>query len=167
MFVVKAYNMESVKTLIDTAIERCGSASALARRMGVDRAEITKLQKGTRPMSPELAAEIADIAGEDARQAAIDAIILRAKGTRKEQVMRDILGKALAAGVMGLLAFSYNGDSTSVTEEQKTALKTNVDIKNQQTITMIVSSRVRRFANRIYRLYGFVCGCIPAMRSNA
>lgn len=104
------------ETLIDKAVEKCGSSAELARRMGIDRAEITKLRKGTRPLSPELAAEIADIAGQDAREAAIAAVIERSKGTRKEGAMREILGKALAAGVVGMSLISYSGDSTSTTE---------------------------------------------------
>lgn len=103
------------ETLIDKAVERCGSAAELARRMGIDRAEITKLRKGTRPLSPELAAEIADIAGQDAREAAIAAVIERSKGTRKEGAMREILGKALVAGVAGMSLISYSADSISRT----------------------------------------------------
>lgn len=59
--------MTVAQTLIDKAIEMCGTAAEVARRLEIDRAEITRLRKGTRPLSPELAAEIAEIAGEDAR----------------------------------------------------------------------------------------------------
>ncbi|PIG08991.1 YdaS family helix-turn-helix protein [Comamonas sp. 26] len=104
--------MLSVQLLIDKAIEICGSASELARRMGVDRAEITRLRKGTRPASPEIAAEIADIAGMDARQAAIDAIIERNAANRKGALLADILGKGQAVGAAAMLDISYKGDST-------------------------------------------------------
>lgn len=104
--------MLSVQLLIDKAIEICGSASELARRMGVDRAEITRLRKGTRPASPEIAAEIADIAGMDARQAAIDAIIERNAANRKGALLADILGKGQAVGAAAMLDISYRGDST-------------------------------------------------------
>lgn len=104
------------ETLIDKAIENCGSAAELARRMGIDRAEITKLRQGKRPMSPELAAEIADIAGDDARQAVIDAIIERNRDSRKGHLLKEILGKALAAGVAAMSLSFYSGDSISAME---------------------------------------------------
>jgi len=104
--------MLSVQILIDKAINACGSAAELARRMEIDRAEITRLRKGTRPASPELAAEIADIAGMDARQAAIDAIIERNAANRKGALLADILGKGQAVGAAAMLGISYNGDST-------------------------------------------------------
>lgn len=103
--------MQALISLIDKASEMCGSDSALAKRMGIYQPDISALRNGRRPMSPEIAAELADIAGEDARQAAIDAIIERSKGTRREGAMREILGKALAAGVAGVLVFSYSADS--------------------------------------------------------
>lgn len=109
--------MKYAKSLIDKAIDSCGSAAELARKMGIDRAEITKLSQGKRPLSPELAAEFADIAGDDAREAAIHAIIERNAEGRKGHLLREILGKGLAAGVAGLLLFSYSGESIYATEK--------------------------------------------------
>lgn len=87
--------MQELKTLIDKASKVCGSDKALAHRMGIYQADVSHLRNGKRPFSPEIAAELADIAGEDAKQAALDAIIVRAVGTRKEGVMQEILGKNL------------------------------------------------------------------------
>lgn len=109
--------MKSGKALIDKASEVCGGDASLARRMGISHALLTLMKKGERGITPATAAELADIAGEDARQAAIDAIIESAKGTRKENTLREILGKAVAAGVAGMLVFSYSGDSISATEK--------------------------------------------------
>ena len=103
--------MQNIKTLIDKATKVCGSTNALAERMGVKPNVISMLRSG-RTITPETAAELADIAGEDAREAAIQAMIERAKGTRREGVLREILGKALAAGVAGLLVFSYSPGQT-------------------------------------------------------
>ena len=108
--------MQYAESLIDKAIESCGSAAELARKMGIDRAEVTKLKQGKRPLSPELAAELADIAGDDAREAAIHAIIERNAEGRKGHLLREILGKALAAGVAGMWVFFYSGDSISATK---------------------------------------------------
>ena len=103
--------MQELLTLIDKARDVCGSDSALAKRMGMYQPDVSALRSGKRQMSPEVAAELADIAGEDAVQAVIDAIIVRSKGTRKEGVMRAVLGKGLAAGVVAALLLSYSGDS--------------------------------------------------------
>ena len=99
-------------SLIDKASKVCGSDSELARRMGVHRVAIAQMKSGQRVISPETAAELADIAGEDGREAAIQTMIENAKGTRREGVLREILGKALAAGVAGLLVFSYSPGQT-------------------------------------------------------
>lgn len=84
--------------------------------MGVYPTDITKLKKGERPISPEIAAELADIAGEDARQAAIDAIIERNQDNRKGYLLKEILGKGLAAGVAAMSLSFYSGDSISAME---------------------------------------------------
>lgn len=108
--------MQDKKTLIDKASEVCGGDSALARRMGISRALVSLMRSGGRKITPETAAELADIAGDDAREAAIAAILEGAKGTRRESVLRDILGKALAACVAAVLVFSYSDASNSATE---------------------------------------------------
>jgi DNA-binding transcriptional regulator YdaS (Cro superfamily) len=109
--------MKLGQTLIDAAVAVCGSQAELARRMGVYPADVNNLKTGKRPLSPELAAELADIAGEDARQAVIDAVIERNAGTRKGGALREILGKGLAAGVAAMWLFSYSDDSNCATEK--------------------------------------------------
>jgi len=124
--------MQYVKPLIDSASEMCGGNSALAEKMGIPRQNVYLMRTGKRPISPATAAELADIAGDDAREAAIEAIIESAKGTRRESVLREILGKALAAGVAGMLVFFYSGDSIFATEK----------IANKLDSLYIVSSRL-------------------------
>nr|WP_295938718.1 hypothetical protein [uncultured Acidovorax sp.] len=119
--------MQSVRDLIDKASKVCGSDTALAERMGIERPNLSLMRSGKRAISPATAAELADIAGEDAREAAIAAVIESAKGTRREGVLREILGKAIAAGVAGLLVFSYSGDSISAT---KTLAKNDASVND-------------------------------------
>lgn len=107
--------MKDMQTLIDKAAKVCGSDAALAKRMGIHAPTLSQMRK-SRTITPETAAELADIAGEDAREAAIAAMLERSKGTRREGVLREILGKALAAGVAGMLVFSYNDDSISISQ---------------------------------------------------
>lgn len=125
--------MQDKKTLIDKASEICWGDAALARRMGISRALVSLMRSGDRKITPETAVELADIAGDDAREAAISALLENAKGTRRESVLREILGKALAAGVAGMLVFSYNDDSIFATEKIATKLDS----------LYIASSRIR------------------------
>ena len=146
--------MESVKPLIDRASEMCGGDSALAEKMGIPRQNVYLMRTGKRPISPATAAELADIAGDDAREAAIEAIIESAKGTRRESVLREILGKALAAGVAGMLVFSYSGDSIFAMEK----------IANKLDSLYIVSSRlINWFRGVLMRCMGDFTGVNRAL----
>lgn len=127
--------MQHVVALIDKASQVCSSDAELARRLGVSRAAVSMMRSGKLKISPEMAAFMADIAGENARDAYIAAGIENARGTKYEGALREVLGKALAAGVAGMLVFSYSGDSQAATE---TIAKT-VDR------LYIVSSRLRRW----------------------
>lgn len=99
--------MKLAETLIDNAVKKCGSQAELARRVGVYAPDISKLRAGTRTLTPELAALIADEAHMDARQAYIDAGIERDLANPNGGRLADVLGKALAAGVAAVLVFSY------------------------------------------------------------
>ena len=109
--------MQQAQTLIDKASDVCGGDAALARRMGISRSLVSLMRSGDRKITPETAAELADIAGDDAREAAIHAIIESNAEGRKGHLLREILGKALAAGVAGMLVFFYSGDSISATKK--------------------------------------------------
>ncbi|WP_313313166.1 hypothetical protein [Pulveribacter sp.] len=108
--------MKYALSLIDKASKICGGDAALSRRLKISRAAVSLMRSGERAVTPEIAAELADIAGEDARQAVIDAVIERNQGTEKGPVLRQILGKALAAGVAAMSVFFYSGDSISATK---------------------------------------------------
>ena len=108
--------MQAQKTLIDKASKMCGSDAELCRRAEISPALLSLMRANKRSMSPATAAVLADIAGEDAREIALDAVIESAKGTRLEKTVREILGKALAAGVAAMWLFSYSGDSAAATK---------------------------------------------------
>jgi DNA-binding transcriptional regulator YdaS (Cro superfamily) len=87
-------------SLIVKASKICGSDSELARRIGINRVAIAQMKSGQRTISPKTAAELADMAGDDAREAAIETMINNARGTRREGVLKEILGKPLSSGVV-------------------------------------------------------------------
>ena len=125
--------MQAQKTLIDKAAKICGSDAELCRRAQISPALLSLMRSGKRAMTPVTAAVLADIAGENAREVALDAVIESAKGTRLESAIREILGKALAAGVAGMLVFSYSEDSISATDS--------------------IATRATAIKNRIHRIY--------------
>ncbi len=97
--------------------------------MGIYPADVSRLRAGKRPLSPELAAEIAEIAGEDARQAVIDAIIERNADSRKGALLREILGKGQAAGGAAMCHISYSEGSISAMDSiatNATAIKNRI-----------------------------------------
>lgn len=100
--------MNPTQTLIDKAAKNCSSYAELARKIGTSHAALSEMKHGKREMSPETAALLADIANEDAREAVIRAVMDRNKTGPKAQQIREILGKALAAGVAAMLLFSYS-----------------------------------------------------------
>lgn len=108
--------MNTTQTLIDKAARNCSSYAELARRIGTSHAALSEMKHGKREMSPETAALLADIANEDAREAVIRAVMERNKTGPKAQQIREILGKALAAGVAATWLFSYSVDSIGTTE---------------------------------------------------
>lgn len=138
--------MQELKTLIDKASEKCGSDTALAKRMGVDQPSISQMRAGKRTVTPETAAELADIAGEDPREAMVLAVLVRSKGTRREGVLREILGKALAAGGVGMLPTSYRNESSDSTEK----------INNSATVVnpLYIVSSSRRLVRGLARWAG-------------
>ncbi|MGB7422535.1 MAG: helix-turn-helix domain-containing protein [Comamonas sp.] len=114
--------MNTTQTLIDKAAKNCSSYSELARRIGTSHAALSEMKHGKREMSPETAALLADIANEDAREAVIRAVMERNKTGPKAQQIREILGKALAAGVAATLLFFYNAEPVGATETIATEL---------------------------------------------
>jgi len=87
--------MQEIKTLIDKASEVCGSDAELALRMGIKVQVVSMLRHG-RTITPETAAELADIAGENVLEAVCQAMLERNKDSRRGSALRKILGKSLA-----------------------------------------------------------------------
>lgn len=107
--------MEYGKLLIDRAAEKCGGQNALAKQLGFSKGTLSDMKSGRKAISPATAAELADIAGEDVEIAIRAAIIESVQGTRRESKIREILSKGLAAGVVAMLATSYNGAANGYT----------------------------------------------------
>lgn len=71
-----------MQSLIDKAINVCGGVSKLAQRLEM-KANVVSMHRAGRPLSPETACEMAHMTGDDVCEAAVIAMIFRAKGRRK------------------------------------------------------------------------------------
>lgn len=99
--------MVNLITLIDKAAKVCGSQRALAVKMGLSEGTLSSMKKG-RTITPETAIELAHIAGESVHSAVFLAVMLKTKGTRREEVLKPILEKALAVSWQDCFVFSKN-----------------------------------------------------------
>lgn len=93
-------------SLIDKAVEICGSGAELARRIGVSRVTVHLMQTGKAPLSPEVAALCAEVIGADPYREAAKAMVDGCKDPKKaERLTRAFHLPRLAGGVAMLLTF--------------------------------------------------------------
>lgn len=130
--------MEYWKTLIDKAADICGGQNILAERLGFSKGTLSDMKKGRKAVSPATAVQLADLAHTNVEEATHLAIIQSVAGTRREQEIRQILGKGQAVGAAAMLGISYNGDSITDTAVIKTATKR---VAPKLTKIYIVSSK--------------------------
>lgn len=98
--------MRTVQTLIDEAINLCGSAAELARRIDVDRAEVTKWSNGDATITAETVALLCDVlelSGEETRRLAAEAIVANPKNAKRREALRRAF---FVSGALGAVAFS-------------------------------------------------------------
>lgn len=87
--------MTLVETLIAKAAEKQGSQAALARELGVHRAQITNWKNGSDRCQPADLAAIAYLAGYNALNVLAAATLKEYEGTQKGEVLNEALGKEI------------------------------------------------------------------------
>ena len=97
--------MKSPFWVLDRAAKECGGSYAeLARRTGVSPQAIDRIRAGKMKMSPELAAELAAVAGLDPYEVAAAAMIENAKTPEKAERLRRVFLSRGGSGVAAMLA---------------------------------------------------------------
>lgn len=89
--------MNQIPELIDRALEKTGTVSALGKALGIPPAMVSMWKNGTKPCPPEDQARIAAIAGIDPIQTLVRAHIEKHEGTEKGDQLARVLGKFLVA----------------------------------------------------------------------
>ena len=92
--------MQRVKTLIDKAVEVCGTQAALALQLGIAPSQLSSLRNGTRHIAPDVAILIADIGKQNVEDAALAAIIENGMNTARGERVQAILGKSILAKML-------------------------------------------------------------------
>lgn len=98
--------MRTVLSLIDEAIEICGSVTHLAQRIGVNRAQVACWRNGSEPISPEsvaLLCDVLELSGEETRRLAAEAIVANPKNAKRREALRRAF---FVSGALGAVAFS-------------------------------------------------------------
>lgn len=86
--------MNSVHSLLDKAIQVCGSRYALSKRIGVPESNLTRYASGERQITPRVAAKLADVVGMDAQRAACVAIIENEKDPAEREALTRVFFQA-------------------------------------------------------------------------
>jgi hypothetical protein len=86
--------MTTMNALIDKAAKVCGSRYALAKAIGIDLANLQKMADGKRPVPPGIAALMAELTGDDPREAACYAVMLRAKDKGQREKLQRLFSRA-------------------------------------------------------------------------
>lgn len=105
--------MTYTQTLIDKAAETCGSRYKLAKKIGLAESTISSCRVGRRKLPLKYIGVLSDLAHVDAVDALARVVAEQAPGTDAGMVLKEILGKGLAAGVAAMSLFFYSADWNS------------------------------------------------------
>jgi hypothetical protein len=84
--------MSSVETLISAAERKFGSRRKLAEAIREDQAFLGKIARGSKPLSPTIAAKLAHVAGLDPRLEALSALVSQEKDPDSRAELERLLG---------------------------------------------------------------------------
>lgn len=109
--------MSAGHSLIDKAVEVCGSRYRLSQLTGVSQGDLSNAYSGKRCLGPVAAAKVASVAGIDAQRAAVVAMIENEKDPAEREVLKGVFFPAGAKAMLlssiaaGLLATSPTSDA--------------------------------------------------------
>ncbi len=123
--------MHSVESLIDDAVKICGSASELARRLGVHRQEVSEWRSGKRRISPETVAYLGDILklnGAEVRELAAWAVVASAKTPERAGVLRRAFFAVLGTGAVSTTPQDGPTAETATSEQAASVSSQNLTV---------------------------------------
>lgn len=140
--------MKYALALIDKAAKVCGSYAELSRKIDLAESTISEIRKGKRRLPPDCVPILADLLGLDVHETIDQIMIENASGTKREAALKEILGKALAAGVAAMLVFFYSADSTFAMGHSQKVTYNQSSITDRFNPVYIVLSILRRWLRR-------------------
>lgn len=117
-------------SLIDKAAEMCGNISRLSKETGFNEGNLRTARAGKRKLPLEWVPILAELAGEDAREAVARVL---AEQLPENSRAKEILGKVLAAGVAAMLRTT--NDLGNGTEK----IGSPLDSKGLTTVQIVLS----------------------------
>lgn len=90
------------QALLDKAAKVCGSRYALAKRLHVSQAQLSEIANGVEGVAPGLAARLAEVAGDEARTDALEAIVQREKNPAARDALQRLFKLAPAAAAIAV-----------------------------------------------------------------
>jgi len=84
--------MNTVETLIDKAAHLCGSRYRLAMRINESESNLSKMARGQRIVTPRVAARLAEIVGDNPKDAACVALVYAEKDPEKRAELARLFG---------------------------------------------------------------------------
>jgi hypothetical protein len=94
------------RDVIDSAANKVGGITALAKVLSWNKGSIAAIKKGTRPLPPWRAAQIAEIMEQDPKAAYLEALAAQAETDREREFLGKFLGGVRRGAKVLTLAFA-------------------------------------------------------------
>lgn len=111
--------MDVGKTLISRAIENGYSVYRLHKMTGVSEGNLYEMRDGKRAVTPALAGQLAELLGDDPREAALSAVVSQAKPERQSALQK--LFKLAPTAAAALVVITLGAPSPSAAAAQNAA----------------------------------------------
>lgn len=154
--------MNRAETLIDKAAEICGSRYAMAKRLEVDQAQLSRIVKGKEGLAPGLAARLAAIAGEDPIATALEAVTEREKNEHARDELRRLFKMAQGAAhsvILAIASAALLGLLLAIPNQAEARTKVDSHAKRGYASSWLEKVPFRQVLRMLHSLFGGGAPC--------
>jgi len=130
--------MDKLQSLIDKAVEVCGSREKVAEELGISRQQLHNIYTGKTPMADEHAGKLAMLTGVNIERALLAALMDRLSRSANGRAVLEALEKGFLAFAVAICGFFATGNDAHGTPIGDRSSQTAIDLVH------IVSSWLRR-----------------------